>query len=265
MSQPNVCVITSPGGNCDDDTFNAFERFGADAEKIHISQLDSGERTLNGFQILALPGGFSYGDTIASGRILGIEVQTRLGDQLNDFHDNGGLSIGICNGDQVMTEIGLIPDGRVDPTKPKAITLAHNLSGKFESRWVHLKVEPSKCLFFQPEDIGEVIELPVAHGEGRYVAADSEAMFDRLQRNGQIVCRYAGEDGQPTTDYPANPNGSPYGIAGICDPSGRILGMMPHPERFINRTHHPNWQRGQGQIQYGALIIKQMIKVAKGM
>lgn len=263
MSQPNVCVLNAPGINCNLETAHAFEQFGAQTEQVHISQLRSGDRRLSDFQILALSGGFSDGDTIASGRTLGIELRTQLTDELNRFVDAGGFMIGICNGFQVLTETGLLPHGQIDPSRPKAISLVHNSRGHFVDNWQNLRVEQSVCPFAQPDDIGELIQLPVANGEGRMVAANSEAMACDLRDKRQIVFRYATSSGIATEEFPHNPSGSPFGITGICDASGRILGLMPHPERFINKFQHPNWRRGEGQTPYGALIIKRLIEVAK--
>lgn len=263
MSSPNVLVLNAAGINCNEETGYAFERFGAKTEQVHISQLLSKDRNLLDYQILTLPGGFSDGDAIQAGRTLGLELKTHFSDELNRFVEIGGLILGPCNGFQILTETGLLPDGVIDPAQPKKLSLVHNERGKFVDNWQYLRTEKSKCLFAQPEDIGELIELPVANGEGRLVAKDTHAMAARLALNSQIVFRYATENGIVTVDFPDNPSGSLYGITGVCDPSGQVLGLMPHPERFVDKTQHPNWRRGLGQIPFGGLIIQQMVKLAK--
>jgi phosphoribosylformylglycinamidine (FGAM) synthase-like amidotransferase family enzyme len=162
-----------------------------------------------------------------------------LGDAIRRFHDRGGLILGICNGFQVLVRAGLLPGGR-----SASATLAHNDSGRFESRWVRLKVRPGPSAFLSGS---EPIELPVAHGEGKFLMVDA-ADIDRLESAGQVTLHYADDRGEPTQEYPANPNGSSRAIAGICDPSGRIFGLMPHPERFIDPLQHPRWTRHPGDL-----------------
>jgi phosphoribosylformylglycinamidine synthase len=190
---------------------------------------------LEGFQILTIPGGFSYGDDLGAGRILAVRLASILGDALRRFHDRGGLVIGICNGFQVLVRSGLLPGGPF----PCAATLAHNDSGRFEGRWVRLLARAGRTPFVMFDD---PIELPVAHGEGKFVTADP-GLPKTLETAGQIVLQYAGSDGAPTQEYPANPNGSVHAVAGVCDPTGRIFGLMPHPERFVLPWHHPRWTR----------------------
>lgn len=263
MIAPTACVLNSAGINCNLETGYAFEQYGARAEQVHISQLHTKERDLQDYQILVLPGGFSDGDAIQAGRTLGLELQTRLSDELNHFVAAGGLIIGICNGFQTLTETGLLPNGVIEPGRPKKLSLVHNSLGKFVDNWQYLLTERSRCLFAQPENIGEIIELPVANGEGRLVSKDTHAMAAWLALSGQVVFRYATAEGDITEDFPENPSGSLYGIAGICDLTGQILGLMPHPERFVDKTQHPNWRRSQGKVPFGGLIIKQMVKVAR--
>lgn len=263
MIKPNICVLIAPGINCNQETAYALEMAGASTEQVHISQLRSGDRNLADYQAFALSGGFSYGDDIASGRILGLELRTRFAEDLNRFVDDGKAVIGICNGDQALVESGLLPSGRIDD-RPKSAALAQNHSGKFECRWSYLKVGESVCKFADPESLGSVIELPNAHGEGRFLRAHRLA-YGQLFTHGQVVFQYSDANGQPTEEYPANPNGSPYGITGICDQTGVVLGMMPHPERFVARTQHPNWRRGKGARPFGAVLFKNIVNYAKEM
>lgn len=263
MSNPNVVVVNSAGINCNDETAFAFEKFGANVEQVHMSQLLSAESDLTDFQILVLSGGFSDGDAIQSGRTLGLEIKKGLGDKVNAFVERGGLGIGICNGFQILTEIGLIPEGKIELSQPKTLSLVHNSHGKFVDNWQNLRTEQSKCLFAQPDDVGELIELPIANGEGRLIAKDTDLMARELAMNGLVVFRYCTSSGVATEDFPDNPSGSLYGITGVCDPSGQILGLMPHPERFIDTKQHPNWRRGLGKTPFGGLIIKKMVEVAR--
>ncbi|HOT96424.1 MAG TPA: phosphoribosylformylglycinamidine synthase I [bacterium] len=235
--KPKVLVLRAAGSNCDMETQFAFQYAGAEAELIHINRLLRGEVHLATYQILAIPGGFTYGDDISAGKILANELQFKLAGQLTAFHEAGGLILGICNGFQVLVKAGLLPE--VDLGGPQEVTLVHNDSGKFEDRWVHLQVPDSRSLF--TAGLSGPIYLPVAHAEGKF-AALSPAVLDRLEANRQIVLRYTAADGGPAA-YPENPNGSDRDIAGICDSTGRILGLMPHPERHIDPTHHPRWTR----------------------
>jgi phosphoribosylformylglycinamidine synthase len=235
MPRPRAIVLRAPGTNCDEETAAAWEQAGAEAETWHVGRLLESPHALDGFQILTIPGGFSYGDDLGAGRIFATRLGTVLEDALGRFRDRGGLILGICNGFQVLVRAGLLPGG----PKPCAATLTFNDSGHFESRWVRLAPVPGRSPFLTD---GEVIELPVAHGEGKFVLGDEAALAD-LEAAGQVVLRYVDESGNPTQAYPANPNGSPGAVAGVCDPTGRVFGLMPHPERHIDPFHHPRWTR----------------------
>ena len=236
MPQPRVLVLRAPGTNCDEETAHAWERAGALAETRHISTILDDPGALDAYQVLTLPGGFSYGDDLGAGRILASRLGSVLGDTLRRFRDRDGLVLGICNGFQVLVKAGLLP-GLPEAMGPS--TLTFNDSGHFESRWVRL-IPTSGLSPFLVDD--EPIELPVAHGEGKFVMAQPDALA-LLETSGQVVLRYADGDDQPSTTYPANPNGSVGALAGLCDPSGRIFGLMPHPERYIDSIHHPQWTR----------------------
>jgi phosphoribosylformylglycinamidine synthase I len=223
---PTVLVLRAAGTNCDAETAYAFEKVGATAQVQHINRLREQPALLRSAQILAVPGGFSYGDDIASGRVFANELSTFLKDELNAFVERGGFVIGICNGFQVLVKSGLLPAGRVGP---QTATLSDNTSGVYQDRWVRLTGDPRRCAWIA--DDGE-IELPVAHGEGRFLADD--AVLDRLAADGQVALRY---------NSGTNPNGSLRDIAGVCDPTGRVFGLMPHPERFLRWENHPRWTR----------------------
>lgn len=252
---PRVLILRAPGTNCDGETAHAFERAGGQPSLVHVRQVLESPKMLDDFQILALPGGFSYGDDIASGRILGVQLQNHLADAMQQFKAAGKLILGICNGFQVLIKCGLLADDH--PEHGPAATLAWNVSGRFEDRWVRLKTASDRCVFLSGID---EMYLPVAHGEGRFVARDS-AMLKQLEEQGQLALRYAPlEGGSPANlaqplAYPDNPNGAELNVAGMCDAEGRVFGLMPHPERHIERTQHPRWTRGEGSEQGDGLRL----------
>ena len=232
---PRVIVLRAPGTNCDEETAAAWELAGARAQTWHVGRLLEEPHALDLFQILTIPGGFSYGDDLGAGRILATHLARGLGDALRRFHDRGGLILGVCNGFQVLVRCGLLPGGDA----PCPATLAHNDSARFEARWVTLLPRPGVSPFVS---FPEPIDLPIAHGEGRFLTADPRAI-EAIDDAGRIVLKYADAQGSPTQEYPANPNGSARAAAGVCDPTGRIFGLMPHPERFVSPLHHPRWTR----------------------
>ena len=225
MLAPRALVLRAPGTNCDLETAHAFERAGGIARRVHVRALAERPATADDCQILCIPGGFSYGDDIASGRIFALELRTRLADVLHAFRDRGGLVLGICNGFQVLLQTGLL---LADADGSRQATLAHNTSGRFVDRWVGLRNAGGPCVFLQGLD---ALELPVAHAEGRFVTR-SAADLARLDAAGQLPLRYASG---------TNPNGAEADVAGACDPTGRVFGLMPHPERFVTATQHPAW------------------------
>lgn len=260
--KPKALVLNAPGINCNAETGFAFEQAGAETEQVHVSQLQSGERSLDDYHILALSGGFSHGDAIRSGAILGTQLREEFPDELNRFVEAGRAVVGICNGFQILVESGLLPNGKILEPQEKEVSLVHNKKDKFENRWTHMRVEDSSSKFISQATLGCVIELPVAHGEGRLVTNGS-LDYTSLMNNRQVPLRYSQKGGMPTEDYPLNPNGSTYGITALCDESGVVLGMMPHPERFTQQRQHPRWRRGDGQFQFGAIIFKNIVDYAK--
>ncbi len=242
-------VITGYGANCEVEMAQACRLGGAEqVDIVHLSELLHGRYRLDDYHLLNLAGGFLDGDDLGAGqagahRWLYARVQPggeTISDQLFRFIKAGKLVIGVCNGFQLMVKIGLLP-GFDHHYNRRLVSLIHNDSSRFENRWVHLQVDPnSPCVFTRGL---EQLYLPVRHGEGKFIAADA-AVFHRLKDNNQIALRYIHpQSGEATTGYPWNPNGSPEGVAGICDPSGRLLGLMPHPEAFLHRTNHPRWTR----------------------
>jgi len=264
MKRPKVCVLRTAGTNCDYETYFAFYLAGGRPELVHINNFLSAKKSLKEFQILAIPGGFTYGDDIAAGKILANELRYKLLDELSTFVAEGKLIIGICNGFQVLVKAGLLP-GNANFTQE--VTLAINDSAKFEDRWVYLKVpeetiSSSRCVW--TKGIKEIIYLPVAHGEGKFIAASGH-ILTRLKENGQIVFQYCSAKGE-LAGYPYNPNGSQENIAGICDITGRIFGLMPHPERHIISLQHPRWyQQKKKEFGEGLVIFKNAVSYARGI
>lgn len=239
MANPKALVLRTAGTNCDVETKYALDLAGADARMVHVNRLAQTADPFADVRIVAIPGGFTYGDDVASGKVLAVELLHVLGDALQAYVDRGGLVIGICNGFQVLVKTGLLPGARLVSAEERVATLTFNDSHKFESRWVRLRAETNTvCVFAEP---GEEIEMPVAHGEGKFVLRHPD-MLQTLADAGQIVYRYATADGSDPV-YPADPNGSMGHVAGICDPSGRVFGLMPHPERNLFGYHHPRWTR----------------------
>ncbi len=246
-----VIVLRTAGTNCDGETAFAFERCGARVRLAHIHQLFLGKVCLDDFHILVIPGGFTYGDDIASGKILANELRLRLGSDLRQFLGGGKLMIGICNGFQVFVKAGILP-GPLDEGEQKKrttgqqATLTNNDSGKFEDRWCYLKSEGNSIW---TQGLEPIVYLPVAHGEGKFVPRDDHVL-NQLRRNGQIALRYCTKEGGKPA-YPQNPNGSVDDIAGITDQTGRIFGLMPHPERHFLFIQHPFWTRLKAKGHYG--------------
>lgn len=252
MAAPKALVLRAAGTNCDRETQYALQQAGFAAERIHVFRLMENPAALKAYQFLVIPGGFSYGDDIAAGKILANQMLHRLAGELNEFLAAGKLMLGICNGFQVMLKSGLLPAGCVEPGQAhRDATLGWNDSGRFEDRWVHLRGDSNKCVFLPA---GEKIFLPVAHGEGKFIPRD-DGVLDKLRGSGQVVLRYVDAEGD-SGGYPGNPNGSIDDIAGICDPTGRVMGLMPHPERFMDITHHPYWTRGGVKRADGLILFE---------
>ncbi|MDA8141860.1 MAG: phosphoribosylformylglycinamidine synthase I [Desulfobacteraceae bacterium] len=247
MSRVNALVLTGYGLNCDLETAHAFERAGAQAHRVHINALIDGSVSLDQFQIMAFIGGFSWGDDHGAGVIQAVRMRTRIGERLTQFIEQGRLVIGICNGFQCLVNLGLLPGLDGDYTR-RSVALTYNDCGNFRNDWVHLKMNTSSpCVFTKGM---ESIELPVRHGEGKFFT--DNAIYQQLAANQQIVLRYALPDGRPARGvFPHNPNGSMDDIAGICDPTGRVFGLMPHPEAYNHWTNHPQWTRLKENLQRG--------------
>ena len=241
MKQIHALVLTGYGLNCDHETAHALELAGAQATRGHINALIDRELALDNFQILVFGGGFSWGDDHGAGVIQAVRMKTNLGDEILRFIERGNLVLGICNGFQTLVNLGLLPGFDGDYTA-RSVALAGNDCGNFRDDWVRLRVNPkSPCVFTR--DIDE-IELPIRHGEGKFFAEDP--VIDRLMADDLMVMRYANREGDAAGGrFPDNPNGSVRDIAGICDPTGRVFGLMPHPEAYHHPTNHPDWTRNR--------------------
>jgi phosphoribosylformylglycinamidine synthase len=239
MKPVKALVLTGYGLNCDYETAYALKLSGAEAHRVHINSLIDGTVNVKDFHILVFGGGFSWGDDHGAGVVQAVRMKTNLGDKILAFIDAGNLVLGICNGFQTLVNLGLLPGFDRNYTK-RSVALTFNDCGNFRDQWVTLKVLPTtSCIFTAGMD---TLELPVRHGEGKFYA--EEAVLHRLMDGNQVVLQYALPGGNPAErQFPFNPNGSVDDIAGICDPSGRIFGLMPHPEAFNHPTNHPDWLR----------------------
>lgn len=247
MAKPKVLILRAPGTNCDMETAYAFQQVGAQTHSIHVNQLIERPASASGHQILCFPGGFSYGDDIAAGRILAQRLRVHLSDMIEEFRSEDRLVLGICNGFQILMRLGIFfPEGHVSP--PATLTL--NQQARFEDRWVRLVCAEGNSVFLRGI---ESMYLPIAHAEGRFVFKDSQSAQELLTSQ-QLGLRYCGDDcvaRNETLPFPDNPNGAEYNVAGISDTSGRVFGLMPHPERHIDFTHHPFWTRRKDQPEHG--------------
>jgi len=246
--KPKAIVIRVGGTNCDLETVNALNLVGFDTDLVHINELIRGEKNLIDYNLLVIPGGFSFGDYISAGKIFAIELYYRLRQQIEQFvNKKNSYIIGICNGFQVLVKLGLLPS----PNFLQKVTLTYNDSGKFECRWIYLKVNknnPSPL-----KNLPEIIQLPVAHAEGKFFAEDK--IVEELKNKNQILFQYCDNNGDTTVGYPLNPNGSVLNIAGITDETGHIVGLMPHPERFIIPHHFPLFFSDK-VLPYGRLFFE---------
>lgn len=251
-------VLYGYGINCDNETKRAFELAGAPADRVHLNELIEGKVSLADYQIMAIPGGFSFGDDLGAGKIMATKIKYTLADKFADFIKQGKLLIGICNGFQVLVKLGILPGfgGKFDR---QDATLAQNVCGRFQDRWIRLKFnQKSPCVWTKGID---ALELPIRHGEGNFIPKD-DMVLAKLEAQGQIVAQYV-DEGDRLAGWPANPNGSVKNIAGICDETGRVFGLMPHPEGYLMAHNHPEWTRGVMFDGPGRKIFENAVDFAK--
>jgi phosphoribosylformylglycinamidine synthase I len=255
MSNVNVLILRAPGINREEETAAAFQQAGASTQLATINQVAGASFRFSDYQIVVFPGGFAYGDDLGAGRVLASELNLKLRDEMQPFINKGGLVLGICNGFQTLVKAGILPGPM---SKGQTVTLTNNDSGKFECRWVYLTANPeSKCVFTRGI---ETIYVPVAHGEGKLVAPPD--VVDKLD----AALYYTDAKGRRSAGYPCNPNGSVNDIAGITDATGRVFGLMPHPEDHIRATHHPRWTRGEAkETELGSAIYKNAVNWVKSL
>lgn len=269
--KPRVLVLHADGANRDHEAAQAFELAGATPEIVHLNQLRARERRWSDYQLLAIPGGFSYADALGAGKLLALDLNAYFADEVGRFIDRGQPVIGICNGFQALVKAGLLPFTQHAPLPrqaapgsrpPSAATLTFNERGHFECRWVTLKSQSQTCLWTRSLD--DLIVCPIAHGEGKFVLSDPNDL-QTLQECDQIALIYTREDGRPANgEYPINPNGSIGDIAGVCNPRGNVLGLMPHPEDHVFGYQHPRWARGESG-RLGLKLFENGVRYAEQM
>jgi len=258
MSAVRAVVLRTAGTNCDAEAVHALRKSGASVDLVALRDFVERPERLREYRIVVFPGGFTYGDDIASGVVFAVEMRRGVLPELRSRVADGALVLGICNGFQILARAGLLPDSRGDAV-PEA-SLLHNASGRFECRWIRLEATTDRCAWLRR---GQTIDCPVAHGEGRFVVGD-ESVRRRMRDAGQFALRYTNPEGGAPA-YPWNPNGSPDDVAGVSDPTGRVLGLMPHPERNVEPWHHPHWTRGVGdRAGNGLALFANGVAAARG-
>jgi phosphoribosylformylglycinamidine synthase I len=257
MTDVKAIVFRAAGINCDLETQFTLELAGAQADRVHINRMIEDKSLLDQYQIMVIPGGFSYGDDVSAGKILANQIKHHLSEQVRKFVADGKLVLGICNGFQVLVKAGILPF--FEEGAQQSVTITYNDSNKYEDRWVYLQPQTDRCVFIEQ---GRRIYLPVAHGEGKIVAKDNQTL-EKLQNEKYIAFKYVDAEGNEC-GFPVNPNGSVASIAGFTDSTGRILGLMPHPERHIRFTQHPRWTRQKEQKDPdGMTIFNNAVKYVK--
>ena len=267
MKSVRALVLTGYGLNCDYETDYALNLAGAESRRIHINELVMGQKLgtaakLDDYHILVFGGGFSWGDDHGAGVLFASKMKSNLGEDIDRFIRQGKLVIGICNGFQALVKAGLLPGTQTSPAQPDHLqaTLTFNARGHFECRWVSLLAQSQHCIWTR--GLQELIFCPVAHGEGNFILSDASEL-SRLRQAGQVALVYASPDGSPADqEYPYNPNNSMGGIAGVCNPQGNVLGLMPHPENHVYPYQHPRWSRGE-EAGSGLFLFKNGVQYAE--
>ncbi len=268
MKMTEACILYMEGTNCEEETKQAFEEVGVSAELVHLKQLTGDvsknlERNLFDYRILMIPGGWSAGDYVRAGSIFAARIKSKILKEIKEFIGNGYLVGGICTGFQVLTELGLLPGFDGAYGVPQA-ALTTNLNSAFQCRPVYLK-HNRKCAFTQKIGVGRILQVPVAHAEGRFIFGENNQMYlEKLLDNDQVVFRYCFPSGEfAGGKFPENPNGSLFDIAGICNLEGNVLGMMPHPERVMDSIQHADWTRTQHDTGDGRIFFESIAEHLK--
>ncbi len=257
MEQVRAIILRAAGINTDLETQYTLELAGAKADRVHINRVIEDKSLLDQYHIVIFPGGFSYGDDVAAGKIMANQVVHHLAEPVQKFIDDGKLVLGICNGFQVLVKAGILPGG--SGFRQEDVTITYNDSNKYEDRWVYLVPQTDRCVFIEPQ---RQICVPIAHGEGKIVTKSDEAL-QKLKDEGYVAYKYVDQNGEEGP-YPINPNGSIESIAGLTDRTGRVLGLMPHPERYVRRTQHPHWSRlGKDLDPDGIKIFRNAVKYVR--
>lgn len=251
-----VIILTGYGINADKELQWAFNLAGGKADLVHLEDLIENQKLLNGYQILAFPGGFSFGDHIASGKVIANIIKYNLLENIKEFIERKKLIIGICNGFQIITKLGLVPN--IDGKYNQGCSLIENNSAKFEDRWVWVKNTQKNSIWLNKIT---QLYLPVRHGEGKFITKD-KIILDDIEQNNQISLKYI-DPSNESVKYPFNPNGSVLDIAGITNKTGTVFGLMPHPEAFLFKENHPNWTENIQIEHTGLEIFKNGIKYFK--
>ncbi|MCE9622841.1 MAG: phosphoribosylformylglycinamidine synthase I [Actinomycetia bacterium] len=257
---PRALILHAYGSNRDLDAAQAFELAGAQSDVVALTELRARALRWADYQLLCLPGGFAHADALGAGKLFALDLTTYFADEVTAFVDAGKPVIGMCNGFQALVKSGILPDGRDEfGSAAPTTTLTFNAAGHFECRWITLRPQSETCVWTR--GLSEPIYCPVAHGEGNYTVID-ESLISDLSSQDQIALVYANADGSPANgEYPHNPNGSIADIAGVCNPAGNVLGLMPHPENHILPHQHPRWTRGEGG-QLGLTLFENGVKYA---
>ena len=257
--KPQVLILHADGTNRDHEAAQAFELAGATPEIVHLNQLRAHEKQWGDYQVLCVPGGFSYADALGAGKLLALDLKAYFAAEVGQFIDSGKPVIGICNGFQALVKSGMLPFTQPAQRTRSAATLTHNERGHFECRWVTLKPQSQTCVWTR--GLSDLIECPIAHGEGNFVLSDPNDLR-ALRECDQIALIYTRDNGLPArADYPFNPNGSIGDIAGVCNPRGNVLGLMPHPEDHVFAYQHPRWSRGE-RGQSGLKLFENGVRYA---
>lgn len=262
--KPQALILQAHGTNRDQDVAEALTLAGADPQPIPLNELRAGKKHFDDYQMLVVAGGFSYADSLGAGKLLALDLNSYFKDEISKFVESGKPVIGICNGFQALVKSGILPgDGEWNMENGSSpATLTFNEKGHFECRWVYIKPVSQKCVWTRGLD--ELITCPIAHGEGNFQTINHE-LLTMIKSNDQIALTYTHSDGSSANgEYPINPNGSILDIAGVCNPQGNVLGLMPHPENHIHAFQHPNWTRGV-QGHSGLVLFQNGVKHASNL